>query len=433
MIRCLIFLVVAGCATTEPAREPTETTPYHEARVVQPRDDLGPVFHVPVDNAPQLGPRDAAITVVAFTDFECRFCARALPSLHALQERYGDDIRIVFRHFPLSFHRRALAAHEVAQEIFQVGGNASFWRFHDALFEDRSNLDPERLRQIAGPHRRALEDHRHRTIIETDIELGRRLGVRGTPTFFFNGKRLSGARPVDEMVVYADDALARAQQARTQGASAEGTYHALVADGLREQARQEQASDILPAVPPVPEHAPRRGNADAPIVIHMFSDFECRFCARALDTVLRVLEQYPDEVSLVFRHMPLRSHRNAEAAANAAIEAHAIGGDEAFWRFHDALLAHYRDLGLDTIIRVAQQLQLDAERIGRAVENDAHRAVVAADVRTARAVGASGTPTFVIGNRVLRGARPFLEFEEIIDDILDPEALEGSEPTNALK
>ena len=423
-MRGLVLSLLVACAT--PQSPPIEhvaagSEPDEELRV---RDDLGPVFHVPVDNSPQLGPRDAPITIVAFTDFECRFCARALPTLEALREHYGDDLRIVFRHFPLSFHRRALPAHEIAQEVHHAGGNDAFWQFHDALFRDRSNLDPERLEELAGPHYAVLADHRHRTTIEADIELGRRLGVRGTPTFFFNGRRLSGARPLSEMMAYADDAAARARVAMNEGASRETAYLAVIRDGLREQPTEPEPSDLLPAVPPVPEHAPRRGSEDEDaLVIHMFSDFECRFCARALQTVLRVLEQYP-EVALVYRHMPLRSHRNARAAANAAIEAHRLGGDAKFWEAHDRLLEHSHELGPQTYAAIARDIGLDASRIQQAAATNAHGTVIAMDLRTARAVGASGTPTFVIGDRVLRGARPFLEFEEIIDDILYPEGVE---------
>ena len=410
-------MILIGCAHAAP-----EVVDEPEVQTERVRDDLGPVFHVPVDHSPTLGPRDAAITVVAFTDFECRFCARALPTLAALRQRYGDELRIVFRHFPLGFHRRALAAHEVAQEVFHAEGNAAFWRFHDAMFADRANLDAEPLERIAGEHYAALLDHRHRTTIEADIELGRRVGVRGTPTFFFNGRRLSGARPLAEMIAYADDAAVRARIALREGASPEGVYDAIVHDGLREEPAEPEPSDVLPAVPPVPDHAPRRGSADPDaLVIHMFSDFECRFCVRALDTVLRVLEMYPDEVALVYRHMPLRSHRNARAAANAAIEAHRLGGDATFWEMHDRLLAHHDALGPDTYAAVARELGLDPERITRAAATHAHGTVIAADLRTARAIGASGTPTFVIGDRVLRGARPFLEFEEIIDSQLYPD------------
>lgn len=421
-MRWLLPLALFACATTQTPR--TEDPSIEESRLAEPRDDLGPVFYVPLDNAPQLGPSDAPITIVAFTDFECRFCARALPTLAALRQRYGDDLRIVFRHFPLSFHRRALAAHEVAQEVLHAEGNAAFWRFHDALFRDRANLDPERLEQLAGEHHGVLADHRHRTTIEADIELGRRLGVRGTPTFFFNGRSLSGARPLREMIAYADDAAARARLAMDAGASRDEVYRVLVADGLREREREPEPSDVLPAVPPVPEHAPRRGSDDPDaLVIQMFSDFECRFCARALETVLRVLQQYP-EVALVYRHMPLRSHRNARSAANAAIEAQHIGGDAKFWELHDRLLERSHDLGPETYATIARELGLDGDRIRRAAASNAHATVIASDLRTARAVGASGTPTFVIGDRVLRGARPFLEFEEIIDDILYPEGVE---------
>ena len=88
------------------------------------------------------------------------------------------------------------------------------------------------------------------------------------------------------------------------------------------------------------------------------------------------------------------------------------------------MLERSRELDPDTFAAIARELELDPDRIQQAATSNAHGTVIASDLRTARAVGASGTPTFVIGDRVLRGARPFLEFEEIIDAILFPDGLE---------
>src|SRR2546428_9709687 len=104
---------------------------------------------VPVGGSPQLGPDDALVTLVVFSDFQCPFCARIEPTLAQLRDRYGADLRIVWKHNPLDFHTNAMPAAEATAEAFAQGGNPTFWALHDRLFANAPNLDRADIERAA--------------------------------------------------------------------------------------------------------------------------------------------------------------------------------------------------------------------------------------------------------------------------------------------
>src|SRR5690606_18619747 len=103
----------------------------------RPVPDPNAVYRVPIDGRPSHGPADALVTIVVFADFECPFCARVQPTLQEVADRYGRDVRFVFRHNPLSFHPNALPAALAAEEVFRQRGARGFFRYHDLLFENQ--------------------------------------------------------------------------------------------------------------------------------------------------------------------------------------------------------------------------------------------------------------------------------------------------------
>jgi protein-disulfide isomerase len=168
---------------------------------------------------------------------------------------------------------------------------------------------------------------------------------------------------------------------------------------------------------PVPAVAPSRGPLSAPLVIQMFSDFQCPFCSRVEPTVARILASYPTEVRVVWRHYPLAFHANAMPAAEAASEVFAQVGDAGFWPYHDLLFENQRELGPETLVALAGRVPgVDVGRVGSALVDHRHRPVVEADVATVNASGMSiGTPSFLIGDELLSGAQPFERFQEVIN------------------
>jgi protein-disulfide isomerase len=162
---------------------------------------------------------------------------------------------------------------------------------------------------------------------------------------------------------------------------------------------------------------PMLGDPDAPIVIVEFSDFECPFCARfRQDTFDQIVDQYGDDILLVYRDFPLSSiHPRAQAAAEAS---ECADDQDAFWDYHDLLFANQAQLDNDSLIGYADELQLDVDEFTTCLESGKHTEEVLADFDEGRSYGVTGTPTFFINGVRLVGAQPFISFEEIIEQEL---------------
>jgi protein-disulfide isomerase len=145
-----------------------------------------------------LGPEDAPITLVEYGDFECPYCGAAHSILKEVLEVMADDLRFVFRHFPLTqIHPHAEAAAEAAEA---AGAQDRFWDMHDLLFENQQTLDSRRLVRFAEQlgldtvrFVREVQEQAHQERIREDFSSGVRSGVNGTPAFFINGVRYDGS------------------------------------------------------------------------------------------------------------------------------------------------------------------------------------------------------------------------------------------------
>jgi protein-disulfide isomerase len=191
-----------------------------------PAPVAGPVVKVPIDGAPVRGsPTPTWVTVVEFSDFQCPFCRQAQPTLAQLLSAYGDDVQLAFKHFPLSFHLRAVPA-ALAAECARAQGR--FWEMHDRVFEGQPALDDATLAahaaaaglDVAG-WQACLATAEPVARVEADRALGAASGVRGTPTLFVNGRAVVGAVPYAELAAAVDAALA---EARSSGIARERYY-----------------------------------------------------------------------------------------------------------------------------------------------------------------------------------------------------------------
>ncbi|GMU59866.1 MAG: hypothetical protein AMXMBFR34_16290 [Myxococcaceae bacterium] len=162
---------------------------------------------------PSKGSDKAAVTIVEFADFQCPYCSRAAATVERVMAGYEGRVRLVFRHFPLSFHEKAPKAAEAGACADEQG---KFWALHDALFESQE-LEPEamklqaqRLGLDAAKFDSCLDSGRTAALVKRDLTAGQKAGVTGTPAFFINGRMLSGARPEDEFKKVIDEELAEA-------------------------------------------------------------------------------------------------------------------------------------------------------------------------------------------------------------------------------
>jgi protein-disulfide isomerase len=143
------------------------------------------------------GPANARVTLVEYGDFECPHCGRAYPIVKVVQRALGDQLRFVFRNFPISeSHPHAENAAEASEAAAAQG---RYWQMHDALFENQDALEDEDLAGYAEGigmdverFERELETGKYTDDVAEDFATGIRSGVNGTPTFFINGERYDG-------------------------------------------------------------------------------------------------------------------------------------------------------------------------------------------------------------------------------------------------
>ncbi|MFA7286124.1 MAG: DsbA family protein [Patescibacteria group bacterium] len=147
---------------------------------------------------PTLGPIDAPVQIIEFSDFECPFCQQSYSAIRTLALRYPEKVRVVYRHFPVaSIHPNAVAVAEAAQCAAAQG---KFWPYHDRLFQNQSAMTKVHLIRYASQvglseqqFLTCIETRAQQVVVEEDLADGVRLGVRGTPTWFINGEKIEGA------------------------------------------------------------------------------------------------------------------------------------------------------------------------------------------------------------------------------------------------
>lgn len=152
------------------------------------------------EDDPALGPAAAKLTIIQFADFECPFSREAFTTVRTLAAEYGDRVKFVFRDMPLDeLHSHARAA-SVAADCASAQGK--FWQMHDKLFQNSDKLTNPDLRSYAeqigldlGAYDACVKDPGVAAEVEADLKAGEAAGVRGTPTFFFNGRKVEGAIP----------------------------------------------------------------------------------------------------------------------------------------------------------------------------------------------------------------------------------------------
>ena len=142
------------------------------------------------------GPKDAAVTLVEFADYECPYCSKVDPLLQSMEKEYGNRLKVVFKDFPLPMHKDAEKAAEGAR---CAGEQGKFWEYHDLLFSSHQ-VDVPSLKNHAGELKldqakfdACLDSGAEAAAVKKDQVEGMRLGLTGTPSFFANGHFFSGA------------------------------------------------------------------------------------------------------------------------------------------------------------------------------------------------------------------------------------------------
>ncbi|MBN2574150.1 MAG: thioredoxin domain-containing protein [Deltaproteobacteria bacterium] len=418
----------ALCARNQAALAPPSAAP-----TAVPEDTR--IWRVPVDKAdPVRGPEDALVTLVLWGDFECPFSRRLQPTLATLMEKYGSDLRVVWKDFPLSFHHQALPAAVLARLHAARKGPDAFWQAHDALMEGRSALDEAGLQAVAGrlglswsEVGEAMADGRYRSVFDEAQALAQRLEVRGTPCSFVNGRRIDGALPPEVFAEVIDAELDKARALLEAGQARAGLYAAITSSA-------EAALDLERRLVDAPtKDNPTRGNAKAAVTIQVFGDFQCPHCQRLMPLLGEIEKKFPRQVRLVWRHRPLAFHDDAALAAEAAQEVYVQKGAAAFWRYHDLLFAAQSEAGLGraNLEKLVRKLGVDRRRFRAALKLHRHRRVVARDVEAAKKAEIFDVPAVLVNDYLISGVEGLSAYEQAVARALDEAKRRQHVPENA--
>jgi len=170
---------------------------------------------------------------------------------------------------------------------------------------------------------------------------------------------------------------------------------------------------VLPPIPDPDAHA--KGDADAPVVIQEWSDFQCPFCSRfALETLPSIMQTYVDtgKVRFEYHHFPLSFHPQA---LKAAVASECAGEQSKFWEMHDKIFAGQATLADGSYATWAKELALDETKFSSCMSSGKFNSAIQQDMATGQAAGISGTPGFLINGKFVSGAQPFSVFEQVID------------------
>jgi protein-disulfide isomerase len=383
----------------------------------------GPKKVVLAAHSPRLGPKAAKVTIVEFSDFQCPFCKRAIPTVKEVEKKYPKDVAVVFVHQPLPFHNNAMDAALALQAANRQG---KAWPMHDKMFDNNTALTRPDLEKYAGEvglnvarFKKDMDDPKVKEEVLADQKLANSVGATGTPTFFINGRELVGAVPFSDFQKIIDEEIKKADELIKKGTPIGDVYKKL----MEQAANAPAPAPAMQGAPPAPEgkvdvkvgSAPAIGPASAPITVLAYSDFECPFCSKAVPVLKQLEQDYKGKIRIAFKHQPLPFHNNAHMAAQASLAAHEQGK---FWQFHDKLFENQRALDRPSLEKYAQELGLNTAKFKAALDSGKFKDKVDQDSKEGTAVGASGTPTFFINGTKLVGAQPVDKFKAIIDEEL---------------
>lgn len=348
-----------------------------------------------LDGAYAKGSESAEVTIIEYSDFECPFCARFYSdTLPQIEENYIETgkVKFVYKHFPLSIHPNADDAAEATE---CAGAQGAFYDMHDRLFDEQSSWARESnptdtfvgyaedIGLDTNEFRSCLESGEYADKVQADFQEGSEAGVRGTPAFFINGRMLSGAQP------YA--AFEEAIEAALAG-------EAPAPEPTQPSAPEPSSDPELVAIDDGDK--PVLGDADAPVQVIEFSDFQCPYCQRWYDNEKSAIDALVEDgtVNFVYRHFPLEQlgHPQAEEAGLAT---ECAGEQDAFYEMHDAIFessSWKTSDPLPAFEELAADIGIDADAFSACYEDGTLSEQVDQDFEDGNAAGVSGTPSFFV-------------------------------------
>jgi protein-disulfide isomerase len=379
------------------------------------------------------GARNPLVTIVEYSDFQCPFCSRLASSLEEVVTEYPNDVRLVFKHFPLPNHANAAPA---ARATVAAQEQDKFWPLHDLLFANQRTLEPSNIEAYAQKAELDLDKWKARMAVPEvqqqvadDEAAARALDIRSTPTFFVNGKKFEGAQPVEQIKAIVEEErklalqlieagskreeiYARIMRAAKPGAAAPAPPAAAAKAPEAAQGKIMEADLQLQFAVPIGQGTPRRGPEDAIVTVIEFGSLTAEASQKNRPMLAALAEKYPD-VQWVYRHLPLDDAK-AGRAARAAIAAHRQGK---FWEMREALLTNTGELDPANLSELAKKAGLDEAKFRKDLQDASLGDPIINDAKVAEIVrGTATAPIFFINGRTLTGTPSMQDFEKVIGE-----------------
>lgn len=209
------FIEVVNKAVQE-AQKGQATKAQEDEQKSREEEFKNPLKPVIDENRVMQGPKDANVTIVEYTDFECPYCSRGFQTIKQVLKQYPKDVRVLIKHLPLDFHPKAMPAAKYF-EALRMQSNSMALKFYDELFLNQETLKlkgEDFMKSVAkklGANMQELSKNlsnvKIQQLIEADIEEAQRFGISGTPGYIINGVSLKGAYPAEEFKKIVDKHL----------------------------------------------------------------------------------------------------------------------------------------------------------------------------------------------------------------------------------
>lgn len=375
---------------------------------------------IPVKSTdPQIGSRTALVTIVVFSDLQCPFCKRLDDTFATLRTKYGDKLRVVWHDFPLDFHKEAQATAEAAQMVFLAKGSEAHAKFVRKAFANQTSLTDESrekwMSELGVDEVTADLRRRAKERVLADIELGKKLGVTGTPHSFVDGHSVPGAEPDTKFTSLIDAHLEAAAELTV---APDKVYEKLCEKFFTAKKPVSAAEDDETIYKVGLVGAPLEGPKDALVTIVTFGDYQCPFCKRLDDVLVLLRKDYPTKLRLAFRHEPLAFHKRAVPVAHFAIEAFVQKGASKFFDVHHALFASQPRLDDADLEAIAKANGLDVPKVMAAVATNKWTTELARDHTMATLLSVTGTPCSFVNGRKVVGAQPYPKIKSVVEERL---------------
>ena len=345
----------------------------------------------------KVGPDTAPVRVVVFGAFGNMESSEFAPAIHQAAKEFGNKVQIRFKHKVIPApHPDAVMAAE-ASAAANAQGN--FWPFFDKLMPntaiDRGGI--EAAAKAAGldmaRFTKELDGGKYRGQVLRDSLLTNEVAAHSYPNILVNGVRLK-TKTFEGLKALIED------QARKQASAGAGgkKYEDIVKEGKTFEQMGGPAAkfDI--------DGSPILGRKEAKIEVAVFEDFQCPFCSKIAPSMKDFQKRFPNDVKIVYKHMPLDIHAEAQIAAQASMAAMVQGK---FWEYHDILYNNQQALTRPDLEKYAEQAGLDVAKFKKDLDSGVGKGVISRDMREGQNAGASGTPSVFINGMKYQGPRGY--------------------------